>query len=128
MKSLILFDANCPLCRKSVRFVFERDRKHRFLFAPLSGKTAEQSVKNPKLLRENTLILFEDWRTPQERLWIRGRGAFRILWLIGGGWRWLGWLCFMPFGVDLFYRLIAWHRHRLTFTADLPHAPGRFLD
>lgn len=128
MKSLILFDKECPLCRKSVGFVLAHDTKHRFLFAPLSGETARASVKNKRLLKENTLILFEDWRTPQERLWIRGRGAFRILWLLGGKWRLLGWLCFIPLGVDLVYRLIARHRRRLPISGDLPHAPGRFLD
>lgn len=128
MKSLILFDRDCPLCRKSIGFIFERDAKHRFLFAPLSGKTAKEVVKNSKLLKENTLVLLEDWRTPQKRLWIRGRGAFRILWLLGGKWRLLGWLCFVPFGIDLFYRLIAHHRHRLKISGDLPHAPGRFVE
>lgn len=128
MKSLVLFDQECPLCRKSVGFILEQDAKHRFLFAPLSGQTAKASVKNSRLLKENTLILLEDWRTPQERLWIRGRGAFRILWLLGGKWRLLGWLCFVPLGVDLFYRLIARHRRRLYFTVELPLAPGRFLD
>ncbi len=128
MKSLILFDRDCPLCRRSIRFIFARDLKHRFLFAPLSGKTAQEELKNTRLLKENTLILLEDWRTPQQRLWIRGRGAFRILWLLGGRWRLLGWLCFIPFGVDLCYRLIAHHRDRLPISGELPHAPGRFLD
>ncbi len=126
--NLILFDQECPLCRKSVGWIIARDHKKRFVFAPLSGKTAKTVLKDPRLLKENTLILLEHWKTAEERLWIRGRGAFRILWVLGGKWRLIAWLCFLPIGVDCFYRLIARHRHRLPMAADLPQAPGRFLE
>jgi predicted DCC family thiol-disulfide oxidoreductase YuxK len=106
--SLILFDAECALCWKSVAFILKIDRAERFLFASLRGKTA---MEYSELYKENSLVLVEDFRLNNKRIWLRGRAVFRILWLVGGKWRWLGWLCFLPIGVDLCYRLIARHRH-----------------
>ena len=112
-KHLIFFDGNCGLCNQSVRFVVAHDPRALFDFAPLEGKTAAQQL-DPKWLKENTLVLLEHFGKPTQRLWVRGRGALRILWLLGGKWRLLGWMCFLPCGVDLVYRLIARHRRRVS--------------
>ncbi len=54
--------------------------------------------------------------SPSGKIWLRGRAVFRVLWLLGGKWKLLGWLYIMPF-VDLFYKFIAKHRKR---SGDLP--------
>lgn len=130
--SLIFFDAECPLCWRSIAFVIKIDRAQRFLFAPLRGKTAEEYLHGVKAARRaaNSMILIENCRSSQERIWLRGRAVFRILWLIGGVWRWLGWLSFVPVGVDGLYRLIARHRRVLKIEGSSQVAkenPERFL-
>lgn len=124
---LIFYDADCPLCQRSVQAILKLDKAKIFLFAPLDGKTASQELK-PELLKENTLILLEHYQKPMQRQWIRGRAVSRILWLIGGKWRFLGWLCYVPFGVDLAYRFVAHHRHFVKIKNKIKQKPSsRFL-
>lgn len=111
MRNIIFYDGECPLCNRAVRFLLGADKKHLFYFAPLNGKTAEEKLsglllKNPNL---DTLVLLEN-----NKFFIEGRGALRILWLLGGKYALLGWLSFLPSPLfDVFYRLIARYRYRL---------------
>jgi predicted DCC family thiol-disulfide oxidoreductase YuxK len=101
---VIYFDHTCALCQKTKRFVESIDKRKIFSFLHLEGSNLPR-----ELLSENTLVLLENG----VRIWIRGRAVFRILWLVGGWWKLLGWLCFVPVGVDLIYRLVSRLRHRL---------------
>lgn len=108
MRSIIFFDQHCNLCRRTISFLIKQDQKNRFDFAPLDGTEALRRFSgNLAYLRDlNTVILVE---APQAKIWLRGKAVFRILWLLGGRWKLVGWLYVMPF-VDLFYKLIAKHR------------------
>ena len=113
MKHVIFFDGDCLFCHKAVNRILAMDRSAVFFFAPLNGLTAQEELtgKYAALRDKNSLVLLENFRTPKRRFWIRSRGVFRILWLLGGPWRLIGWLYWMPIGADLVYRLIAHHRH-----------------
>jgi predicted DCC family thiol-disulfide oxidoreductase YuxK len=110
--SIIFLDQHCPLCRRTINFLARQDKKKHFRFAPLDGTTAKKMLLG-NLRDLNTVVLLEQ---PGEKIWIRGRAVFRVLWLLGGKWKLLGWLYPMPF-VDLFYKFIAKHRKR---GGDLP--------
>lgn len=113
---LILFDDTCSLCWRSVNRIRSWDRKKQFLFSPIKGDVAKGALKEKweKFMNANTLILIENDGTASARIWIKGRAVMRVLWLIGG-WRklLLGWLAFVPFGIDQVYNWIAKRRHRL---------------
>lgn len=115
MKSIIFFDQHCPLCRRTINFLVRHDRKKRFHFAALDGKTAKKMLlSNLAHWRTlNTVVLDEQ---PSGKIWIRGRAVFRVLWILGGWWKFIGWLYVMPF-VDLVYRFVAKHRKK---GGDLP--------
>ena len=127
---LIFFDGECPFCHKSVRHIIEIDEKSRFVFAPLSGQTAEEILTGPlaRLKKINSLILVEDYRSTDRRFWVESRAILRIYWLVGG-WGLIGILCFLPgFLGDPIYRWFAAHRHQ--FKLKMPDKPGpeeRFL-
>ena len=110
MHSIIFFDQHCPLCRRTINFLARQDKKKHFKFAPLDGVTAENTfLSNLSHLRSlNTVILVEP---PKGKIWLRGRAVFRVLWLLGGRWKLVGWLYMMPF-VDLVYKVVAKHRKR----------------
>ncbi len=116
MKHVIFYDGECPLCNRAVRFILNVDRAQKFYFAPLKGKTAEKKLahfflKSPEL---DTLILLQNYETADEKLLIEGKGALRILWLLGGKYAGVGLLSFLPsFLFDPFYRLVARNRFRL---------------
>jgi predicted DCC family thiol-disulfide oxidoreductase YuxK len=111
---LVFFDNECDLCNSSIHVILRLDKGRRFLFAPLNGLTAKEWLTGGRafLKSENTLVLIENYLSPEPRTWIRGRAVFRILWLVGGFWKLLGWLCFTS-GGDNVYRWIAHHRKNL---------------
>lgn len=113
-KHLIFFDGECAFCQRSVHTLIHLDKKKIFLFAPLKGSTANDLLVGglKPLKNEDSMVLIENFTKPPFKVWIRGRGALRALFLIGGVWRLIGWLCYMPIGADLIYRLIAKHRKR----------------
>ena len=41
-QQIIFFDGKCNLCDRFVNFVFKKDKKKQFLYAPLQGQTARQ--------------------------------------------------------------------------------------
>lgn len=115
-KHLVFYDGDCGLCDHVVQFLLKHDKEQKFLFAPLQGITAANSLQElpPKYKTLDTLILLENYATPQQKSYVLGRGAFRILWLLGGTWKLIGWISFLPsFLYDWGYRLIARNRRYL---------------
>jgi predicted DCC family thiol-disulfide oxidoreductase YuxK len=114
-RHLIFFDDTCSLCWRSVHKIHALDKKGIFQFFPLRDELARLSLKArwEELKNANTLILLENCHLPARKVWIRGRAVMRILWLLGGWWKLLGWLAFLPCGVDMIYALVAQRRHRL---------------
>ena len=116
MKHLIFFDAECSLCQKMVQNLLQIDKTALFSFAPLNGATAQKEFtgKYAPLKDKDSIVLLENFRTPEKRFWIRSRAIFRIFWLLGGKWRLIGWFYQFPFGTDLVYMMVARHRHLAT--------------
>jgi len=113
-KHLILFDASCPLCCSAMDRVVRWDKKEIFLCAPLDGELAKSIQKSyPASEPSDSLILVENFYGGKKRMYMQGRGVMRIFWLLGGWWACLGWLSFLPFGLNWAYRLVARHRHIL---------------
>lgn len=117
-RHLILYDGTCGLCHRAVAWVVLRDFREDFVFAPLQGTTAK-SLK--KLLPENalsneTMVLIEKWRSERPQIHIEGAAALRIFWLLGGYYRLIGWLSFLPASLyNWAYRFLA--RRRSFFPA-----------
>lgn len=127
---LIFFDGNCPFCHRSVRHIIQIDKEKCFVFAPLSGKTADDILIGPHacLRHANSLVLVENYQSTGRRFWVESRAILRIYWLIQG-WGIVGIFSFLPgFLGDWIYRWVAVHRHQ--FKLRIPEAPGpkeRFL-
>ena len=131
---LMFYDGQCGLCDRIVQFLLRADRKEQFLFAPLQGTTAATVLKDlpDEYKTVDSLVLVENYQQPDQRFYVMGRGAFRILWILGGWWMLLGWIAFLPpILYDWGYRMVARNRHRL-FTGDVcelpdPNKRKRFL-
>jgi len=121
---LIFYDDACGLCHRSINWIANHDRHHRFRFAPLKGETADKHLIGSlsHLRKENSLVLFEN----TDSIWLRGRAVMRIIWLLGGAWRLIGWLYKMPF-INVFYRIVARHRYRVSKPVKIKK-DHRFLD
>ena len=112
-KHLVLFDDTCSLCCNATEKIKNWDKKNLFSLIPLGSAAAHPFLKeNTRLKHSDSLILVESFNSPKRRIWLRGRAVMRILWLLGGWCKLIGWMAYLPFGVDGAYRLIARHRHR----------------
>lgn len=114
MKHLIFFDDTCLFCQRCVGYIKRIDRRSQFEYTSLTGKRAGDILvgKYTHLQKLNTLILVENFKETRPRFWIRSKGVFRILWLIGSWHKLLGVLCFLPsFLIDPLYRLVARYRN-----------------
>jgi predicted DCC family thiol-disulfide oxidoreductase YuxK len=111
---MIVFDDTCPLCWRSVNRILAWDKKRCFRFVPLRDEMAKAVLKDrfKALKSSNTLVLIENFLSKHPRTWIRGRAVMRILWLLGGWWKLLGWIAFIPVGIDPVYSFVAKRRHR----------------
>lgn len=129
MKHLVFYDGTCGLCDHVVQFLLKYDQKKEFAFAPLQGKTADQLLQG--ISRDDSLVLIENYKTMDKKMYLFGQGALRILWLLGGGFCLLGWLSFLPpFLYNWGYTLIAKNRYRLfgqTCLIPDPKQKERFL-
>lgn len=133
-KHLVFYDGHCGFCDRVVTFLLKQDREGKFLFAPLQGTTAEKLLKDmpAEVKQADSLILVENFQSPNEKIYIFGKGAFRIAWLLGGAWSLIGWISFLPsFLYDWGYRLVARNRSLLSGSKECripdPSQKGRFL-
>ncbi|MBS1919408.1 MAG: thiol-disulfide oxidoreductase DCC family protein [Bacteroidetes bacterium] len=109
-KSILLFDGVCNLCNHSVQFIIKRDKKKRFLFASLQGKTGQElfSKFNLPLNGFNSFVLIEN-----EKAYTRSTGALKVCKKLKGGWRLLYAFIIVPkFIRDGVYNLIAKKRYK----------------
>ncbi|WP_178988801.1 thiol-disulfide oxidoreductase DCC family protein [Winogradskyella schleiferi] len=53
-KQLVLFDGVCNLCNASVLFVIKRDKKDKFLFAPLQSTIGKEIIEKFNIDTEKT--------------------------------------------------------------------------
>lgn len=75
-KKLILFDGICNLCNSSVLYVIKRDKKNRFLFAPLQSETGKQIIEAFSIdtSQLDSIILF----TPEKGIHYKSTAALKI--------------------------------------------------
>lgn len=114
-KHLVFYDGECGLCDRAVQFILNHDIKELFDFAPLQGSTAEEKLKNlpPQVRNKDSLILIENYQSQDSTVYILGKGALRVCWLLGGIWTIPGMISFLPSPLyDWGYRFVAKNRHR----------------
>ena len=83
---LVLFDGACGFCSAVVQFVLKRDRRAVFLFASLQSATGraivERAGEDPDALE--TLLVVQNFRTSNERVFARSQAALFVARELGG--------------------------------------------
>lgn len=116
--SVVLFDAACPLCTWSARFIVRNERETRFRFAalqsPAGRRLAEQAGVAEAHVAGASLALMSNGT------WQRGSdAALEIAGSLRSPWRFLGLLRVLPRGLrEWLYRLVAMHRPRELIVCD----------
>ena len=128
-RPIVFFDGVCGLCAHSVDFVIRHDRQQQFLFAPLQGETARARLQQLSDTSLSSMVLLD--RTREYR---RSDAAWRVLVLLGGVWRIVGYgLRMIPRPLRNWgYSIIARNRYRWFGRKEACRLPtpaerGRFL-
>ncbi len=108
-RPIIFFDGVCGVCNTFVDFMLRVDRKQLFFFAPIQGETAQELLPT---LAENpgewSMVLLDE-----SGLLERSDACVAIARRLGGVWRIVAWLRFLPRALrDGAYRMIARNRYR----------------
>jgi predicted DCC family thiol-disulfide oxidoreductase YuxK len=128
---IVVFDAQCLLCSRWVRFLLRFDRLAVFQFASIQGQTGQALLSRAGLRVDGlqTLLLVDG-----NRSWQHTGAILRVLHALGGPWRlaWLLWLVPAPVR-DAAYRLVARNRYKIFGRSEACLIPPvdysrRFLD
>ncbi|HTB80104.1 MAG TPA: DCC1-like thiol-disulfide oxidoreductase family protein [Opitutaceae bacterium] len=125
-RPVLLFDGECGLCNRVVRFLLRLDRHGRLRFAPLQGPAAQEFLRTHGLPAEDfsTLVFVPDWtpstssgqgRREDPQFFLRTDGAIAALRACGGtGCLFAVLLAIVPRGLrDAGYKFVARTRYRI---------------
>lgn len=107
---VVLYDGECGLCHRSVKFLIARDRGQLY-YAPLQGETAAAlRARHPEIPTTlESVVLVEG-----DRVHLRSKAFLYGAKYLTRPWRWAYYLRWLPAAVlDLGYRLIARIRYRV---------------
>jgi predicted DCC family thiol-disulfide oxidoreductase YuxK len=135
-RHLVLYDGVCGLCNRLNAFVLKRDIKGLFAFASLQSQTGRSFLQRFGRSSDalDTMYVVVDYRSQTPVLLAKSNAALFMAATAGGGWRWLGFLRFLPVWFrDLVYDLIARNRYRVfgkyeTCLLPTPEYRRRFID
>jgi len=110
---LVLYDGECGVCSRTVRWLLSADRHGLLRFAPLQGATAAGlRRRRPDIPADLDSIVYVDRSTGTEEVSWRSEAVFRICRLLGGGWAALAVLAWLPRSLtDAAYVAFARRRH-----------------
>jgi predicted DCC family thiol-disulfide oxidoreductase YuxK len=107
---IVLYDGECGLCHRSVKFLIARDR-HQLHYAPLQGETAAAlRARHPEIpVTLESVVLVDD-----DRVFLRSKAFLYGARYLTRPWRWAYYLRWLPaFVLDVGYRAIAAIRYRV---------------
>jgi predicted DCC family thiol-disulfide oxidoreductase YuxK len=107
---VVLYDGECGLCHRSVKFLLERDR-NRLWYAPLQGETAAAlRAEHPAIPQTLESVVLVDGG----KVHLRSKAFLYVAKYLPRPWRWAYHFRWLPAVVlDLGYRVIASLRYRI---------------
>lgn len=115
-RPVLLYDGECGLCNRIVRWLLRTDRAQRLRFTTLQGREGQAYLRAHGLPTEDfdSLVFAPDWDDPARRPQLRTDGALAAASVVGGAWRSITWLRILPAWLrDPVYKLVARTRYAL---------------
>jgi len=115
--SILLYDGECGLCQRAVRWMLRHDTRGRLLYAPLQQGLAGEVFARHALdaQRTNSAVLVLHFGEPTERVAVRSDAILGCLSVIGGRWACIAVVArLVPRALrDLVYNWLARNRYRI---------------
>lgn len=129
-RPVVLYDAECGLCDRSVRFILRHDAAGIFRFAALGSPTAELLAPGAGSgTAARSLVLID-----ADGVYLRSEAVLKIAARLSRPWRWAIVFRHLPLGLrDRMYNFVATHRRRWFGGVEACELPNpawreRFLD
>lgn len=117
---VVFFDGVCGLCNKFVDFVLRIDKKELFVFSPLQGELAAQSLPKKFIEDLDSIVVLIDGKTYR-----KSEAVFALFKELGFPWSPLALLGILPSGLsDWGYNLVASQRYRIFGQSDTCRLPA----
>lgn len=111
MAWVVFFDGECGMCNQSVRRLVRWDRQATLQYAPLQGELARKHDLTRYLTGDSASMVLMNEETGG--IWLHSDGLLQIFRVLGGPWRLLLVLGWMPRPLrDRMYRWVAGHRRQ----------------
>lgn len=126
---VLLFDAECVLCRRSVQWLIRRDPRGRLRYLPLGSAAAAELCVSRGLPAQgpDSLVFIPDWSDRLAGpLHLRSSGALRAAAALGGWWRTAHLLRLVPrtWRDAVYARVAARRRQGGAAAAEVPFSPS----
>ena len=120
-RPLLLYDGECGLCARSVRFVLAKERGPELRFAALQSDFGRAVLARHGLGEDLSTVVYVD---AEDRVHLRSGAALRVAGKLRRPWSWARAMLFVPaFLRDAVYRVIARYRMGLFGGAETCHLP-----
>ncbi|HKO51318.1 MAG TPA: DCC1-like thiol-disulfide oxidoreductase family protein [Polyangiaceae bacterium] len=117
---ILLYDGNCGVCSQAVQWVLAHERPHSLRFAPIESPIGSELRALAGVPADVDSLLWTELRDGRVRADIFSSALLRVLSYVGGPWRLLSALRFVPaFLRDAGYRAFAKVRYRIRAPACL---------
>ncbi|MEC8495957.1 MAG: DCC1-like thiol-disulfide oxidoreductase family protein [Planctomycetota bacterium] len=108
LRPLLLYDGECGLCARSVRFVLAKERGPELCFAPLQSDVGRAVLARHGLDEDLSTVVYVD---AEDRVHLRSGAALRVAGKLRRPWSWARAMLVVPaFLRDAVYRVIARYR------------------
>jgi len=110
---ILLYDGSCGVCSQAVQWVLAHERSHSLRFAPIESAVGTELRALAGIPTDVDSMLWTELRDGRVHAEIRSSAMMRVIDYVGGPWRWLSALRFVPaFIRDAGYRAFARVRYR----------------
>jgi predicted DCC family thiol-disulfide oxidoreductase YuxK len=120
-RMLVIYDGECGLCNRTIRWLLRHDRQDRLRFAPSNAPAAEEFLASHGIIRFNpgtipdTILVLRNTGTPIEELLIRSNAILACLRVLPQPWPFFASILrLIPRPIrESSYRLVAHWRYRI---------------
>src|SRR4051812_17643571 len=93
---VLLYDGTCGVCSQAVQWILQHERSHALRFAALESPLGSALRDAAQVAASVDSVMWLELRAGRAHADLCSNAILRVLSYVGGPWRWLGVLRFVP--------------------------------